>query len=903
MCNSLTRCVALAILGILLAAVVAAQQPPTTPSPTTPAGPPLQLPEPPATAVSPFPLSSIRSMEDIPREYPEQEKAPVQLFEELPRFGASLFTAVSMVSAGKEPAMAPSLPVSNQPVPPNYLLGPGDQLALRVWARDFEQVAQDVTVSPEGFVILPEVGRTAANGLTLEELRGQLREAYSRFFTDPSITLTVSEQRTVEVFVTGDAVRPGKYTLAGMATVLSALHAAGGPSDIGSFRRIALQRVGEGPQEIDLYDYLLTGRRDLDVVLRPGDTIFIPPISDGEVGLCGEVRRPARYELRDEVTLAAALQLAGGLKPTAYAPMLHLWRQDSHTKWRLSAVDASSPDSPDMALPLQDGDLVIVKGILHTGANTVQLMGAVKRPGYYPVTPETTLSSLLRSAEGLAWNAHMAMGVLRRMDYSRHYYVIPFDVSEQMYGENPTPILLQPKDEIEILTQDAVERAKEVRVEGAVAHPGVYPWAGQLKISQLVMLAGGLVPEAYVKRADLLRLTEDQRYEILAVDLAAALKGDEAADLEVARGDILKISTLAEAKAPSEVQVAGFVRNAGPYPRREGMKVSDALFAAGGLKPGAGPEVLLIRGRFERDSKTERLSLVGDAENYRVEPDLLLQDDDSVTVLGRGEFKTQADIVSIQGRVRTPGAYPLQRSGATGYTVYDLVQAAGGLLQEANPAGIVVYRKRDFYLGQAQSEDLTRVLSSVNREAVPSQQPTQLTGQDQMNAYANTVSMNMREVLAGPNAMAIVLPPRPVRPEDWVSAIPISGRKLMESEGAEGNLELEPGDVVSVPRLLNTVLVLGAVPRSGAVPFVAAANTRHYVNESGGFREDAASDRMVVIHPNGAAAPISMRTVPEPGDVIVVPTKHIVRTVRTESTWAQWTRSLLGFILGAIVAN
>ena len=153
-------------------------------------------------------------------------------------------------------------------MPPSYLLGPGDRLSLQVWAKELEQVTQDVTITPEGFVILPQIGRVAVSGQTLDQLREQMRQAYSRLFTAPTVTLVVADQRTVEVFIAGDAVRPGKYTLSGMATVLSALYAAGGPSDIGSFRRIVLQRLGEAPQPIDLYDYLLTGRRHTDVVLR-----------------------------------------------------------------------------------------------------------------------------------------------------------------------------------------------------------------------------------------------------------------------------------------------------------------------------------------------------------------------------------------------------------------------------------------------------------------------------------------------------------------------------------------------------------------------------------------------------------------------------------------------------------
>lgn len=843
-------------------------------------------------------------------ELPEQAGAPQALFEALPRFGAALFASIPMLptheakagepSTGSGPVGTPALPqgpMGNMPVPPDYMLGPGDTLDLSVWSRDFEQIKQTVTVSPEGFVILPQLGRLTASGQTIEQLRQGLALAYGRLFVDPKVTFVVSEQRTVEVYVTGEAVRPGKYTLAGMATVLSALYAAGGPSDIGSFRSIRLNRLGLHALEVDLYDYLLTGRREGDMMLAPGDTIFIPTVQ-AEVGLTGEVRRPGRYEIKGDLTVASALELAGGMKPSAYAPMVHLWRGEKRADWVLSTLDCSDPRGPDMQRTLRDGDLLIVKSILARGDNTIELMGAVKRPGYYPWTKAATVSSLLRSAEGLAWNAHMQTGLLRRMDNDRHYQLITFNVGEQMYGAQPPLIPLQPKDEVEVLFQSAVEPAQEVKIEGAVAHPGAYPFAGQMRVSQLVLLAGSVLPETYLDRADLLRLTPDQKYEVIPVNLKGALDGAADQDLALRRGDILKIAKQADALPPSEVQIAGYVRTPGKYTRREGMKVSDLIFAAGGLQPGAGPHVEVTRGRFEGAPQVTQLALAGTPEDFKLEPDLVLGEGDTVSVVGRGQFKQQADVVLLAGRVQHPGSFTLNRAPGQSYTLMDVLRDSGGLLPDANPNGIVVYRRREVSLGTAQAEDLTRILQSTNREAV--QPPLQIGQSTQAAAFGSSVSQSI-STLTTPNATSIVLPPRPVRVEDWVAAIPVSGQKLLDSDGKVGNIELEAGDNIVVPRLLNTVTVLGAVPRSGAVPYVAAQKARDYIRESGGLREDAAGSRMIVIHPNGAAAPLRMDAPIQPGDILVVPTKHIVRTVRTESTWQQWLRGIVSIATGVLL--
>ncbi len=829
------------------------------------------------------------------------QRPPQEIFEALPRFGANLFAAAVDVDETEADSKAQSAgaPVANAPVPPNYVVGPGDQLSLRVSARGWEQLDHTLTVSAEGFVFPPQLGKVTAAGQTLAGLRQVLAEAYGRVYAEPTVTLVVSEQRTVEVYVTGDAMRPGKYALVGTATVFTALYAAGGPSEIGSFRRLQLNRVGQKAVEIDLYDYLLTGRRDKDVLLQPGDTLFIPPVQ-AEVGLAGQVRRPGRYELRGEVTVAEAIEMAGGLKPTAYGPVVQLWQTAGRSDWVLVNINVSDPASTDLQRPIKDGDVLVVNEILPQSDNVAKVFGAVKRPGYYPVGADSTVGSILRAAEGMVGDAHMGRGLLTRLDDSRHVEMISFDVREQYYGGAEVQIRVQPKDWIRIFGQDEVEPANEVEIRGVVAKPGSYQWMVNMRVSDLLLQAGGALPEAYMARADLLRLTPDNTYEVIAVSLHEAIDGKGEADIVLQRGDILTVMPQEEAGPASLVHVAGYVGNPGDYARREGMRVSDAIFAAGGLKPGAGPAVELTRGRFEGKPNTVTLRLIGGPEQYTVEPDTVLSDDDTVSVTGRGDFKAHADLIYLQGRVAKPGSYVIKgRPGREPYTVFDLLEDGDGLLEDANPNGIVVYRRHGAAMGKAQAEDLERLLKSVNQET---RQPTmQVDTAQQASAMNATVAQSLGSVFSSPSGVSIVLPPRAVNPEDWVAAIPVDGAELFATRGKSGNMELEPGDTVVVPRRINTVTVLGAVPRSGAVPYVKGRNCAGYINASGGFREDAAGERMVVVHANGSAAPINLNTSIQPGDVIVVPTKHIVRTVRTESKWQQWFKSIVTLATAALV--
>ncbi|MBD3292653.1 MAG: hypothetical protein GF393_06985, partial [Armatimonadia bacterium] len=325
------------------------------------------------------------------------------------------------------------------------------------------------------------------------------------------------------------------------------------------------------------------------------------------------------------------------------------------------------------------------------------------------------------------------------------------------------------------------------------------------------------------------------------------------------------------------------------------------IFAAGGLMPGAGPTLEIVRGRYEGATQPVRLLLTGEPEDFEVEPDLLLSADDSVTVMGRGDFQRTADVVFLKGRVRQPGAYPIVEADDGAFTVWDLLQRGGGLLENANRGGIVVYRPRGTTMGDAQEDDLSRVLQSVNREARQQQAVQQVDEAQQTQAMQRNVTAQLRQVMSTPSGVSIILPPHPVQKEDWVAAIPIDGQALTASNGREANLELEPGDTVVVPERTNTVMVLGAVPRSGAVPFVEGQAAQYYVNESGGLREDSAKARMIVVHANGAVEPIKPKTELHPGDVVVVPTRHIVRHVKTENDLQMWLRTIVPIATAALV--
>jgi protein involved in polysaccharide export with SLBB domain len=792
------------------------------------------------------------------------------------------------------------------PVPPGYVIGPGDVLHLTVVAKERTQIDRDYPVSAEGFIFLPQIGRVTAAGQRVSSLQGAVSEAYRQYYIDPQVTLVVSQQRVVEVYVTGEAQRPGKYVLTGMATVFSALYAAGGPSEIGTYRSLKLTRVGKPALTIDLYDYLMEGTRDGDVVLEPGDTLFIPPL-EAEVGLAGEVRREGRYEMKGTTTVEQALAMAGGMTPTGYAPRVKLWRMDATRQWQLTDLDLSQPGGKDGATALRDGDLLEVPPALGEPMNVAYVMGAVRRPGTYPATPGMTVGGLIAAAQGLEKEASVGLGVVRRLNAQFSYDTLRFNVAEVVAGKPGADLPVQPRDIVQIYWRREVEPPLQVEVQGAVARPGVYDWVAKMRVSQLILTAGGLVPGAYVEEAKLERVRPDQRREQLTVDVAAALAGEGDADLVLERGDILRIKTRAEALPASTVQIEGYVKNPGEYPRLEGMRVSDLIFAAGGLLPEAGPTVELTPGRYLGEAHSVTLQLTGSPDAFKLEPDPVLRDDDSVGVASQGSFVARAGMASLAGEVERPGAYAIKGTpGTDQYTVWDLLQEGGALLPDANPRGMVLYRMQGWQ-SKAQGDDLSKVLQAINTEARETAAPVSSTAgvgtPQQTAALSQTVAQGVTSVLAGTGRVTIILPPQPVSAEHAVTGIPIDGDKLLQSKGQQGNVVLQNGDMVVVPKRPTTVTVLGAVARPGAIPVLATGKVQDYLALAGGLREDAADDRMIVVHANGGAAPARAKTLVLAGDVVVVPTRHVVRNIRTQSELVTWLQSIVPVITAALVLH
>ncbi len=820
----------------------------------------------------------------------EEWELPEEMrLENLKRFGEDLFAQ----SGGPEPRTA------NMPVSPQYIVGPGDELAVRVWSEGIEHLNRRVIVAAEGTVYLPLLGEIAVAATPLGGVRDTIAQSLSQFYVDAQTSVTVASTRVIAVYVTGDVTKPGRYGLDGTATALTALYMAGGPTPAGSLRNIRLLRMQQEPGEIDLYPYLLAGEPLDEPLLESGDTVFVGPVGS-EVGVAGAVRRPGRYELVDPTTCLEAIKMAGGLIPEGSGTGVRVWRIADHQQQVVINVDLGQ--SAEIGgrwgggFLLEPGDVVVVAPVDRMPGNAARISGAVRRPGIYQVEEGMTVGALIGRAGGLDEGAYLGYGRIRRLDEQRQHQYESFSVQDAL-DEGTDSIALRPYDTVHVYYRREITPITHVEVRGPVQQPGKYEWVADMRIRDLVMQSGGLTDEAYLKQARILRLRLGQGRSVLKVKLQEALADDPGSNMRLQPGDLLELVTRAAAGPPHTVHIAGFVQRPSSYERFQGMRVSDLILAAGSLTPGASESIEYAQGRQTGPPRVHQLALdAGRDGEIAVQPDLVLSDDDQVTVLGLGDFRQQPPVVRVDGQVQAPGAYILRGGTEESETVYDLLQRAGPLLENANPDGIILYRPTEQAMTSSQRQNLQQIMAMYNREAGSDVMTRE--SELQRTVMAEQIAANVGQLLAGSSGMALIVPPRSLSISAWISGIPVEGSKLLASLGKEGNMPLQPGDTVMVPQLQETVAVLGAVIRPGKVAYHEGAKIPQYVSMVGGEADDAVVSRAVVVRANGAAHRGRDAQEIKPGDIIIIPSDYMVRMVRTDSTFERVMK-----VLGSVAAT
>lgn len=1079
---------AVALLGAYLHPVLAE---PTDPAKSTPAtgtvvatAPGTAVPPAQGTTATTIPPTTTPPVEQAAPKQGEQKAADTPA-EELPVFGRDLFSADATTFE----------PNGDAPVPPDYVLGAGDTLAVVCWQGATEYERANATITPDGKIYLKLIGSLPIAPLTLAQTEQLLRKRYAQYYKNFNLTVQVVGRRTIPVYVMGEVRKPGKYQLSSLSTIFTALYAAQGPSDIGSLRGIRILRGGKTVATIDLYDYLLRGT-PFDQPLKAGDTIFVP-MAGKVVAVSGEVRRAARYELLASDTLQDALALAGGTTANS-ADRVRLSRVGDNRQRQVQDLVLPTAGT----LPLRDGDQVLVAPVLTLVRNAVRLIGAVNRPGPYPIEKAVTVGGLLKLAEGVTPEAYLPQAIVIRQQineaeqqlpvnllaintgetnadlkllpgdtvkvffrkelpelYDRVHIdgavvttgsypftngmhltdlvklgfgpttdayltqallyrypigapaqMIAIDITKALAGDAAANVMLQPRDRLVIKPRSEVQdllvqvqgevnkpggltyyagmkvsdalflagglkpdvamdrallirlnettyaeelreislrgvlardpaqdiilhngdrlvvypitqlgEAREVRVDGAVTVPGTYHYTGNMRISHLLFLAQGIRQDAYADRADLQRRRADNTIEIIPINLVEVLKGTltDANPLLQPR-DRLVVSTRQQQEEPRMVKVDGFVRKPGSYSLTAGMKLSDLLFQAGGLRPDADADVHLFR--LEGDKvNAQTYTVTGMDGAVQLTTDPLLAANDLISVHGQSNYVRMTETIHLDGAITKPGAYPLfEGERNTPYTLYQVLAKAGGLMPDAYPAGIVLYRKQASIHTERQQQELGRTMRTLDAGVgipgqpapantpagvdtaghptppdtpapapdgrVPGTVPAATPAAVMQQQNADNIAKSLAKVLTTDKGetIAIVIPPRSMQEQQISQSIPVDAEPLLASGGKKGDITLEPGDVIYVPRRPTTVTVLGGVTNNGSVMYHDGQALDSYLDAVGGVAQDGDKKRIVVMRMNGLVLPYKQAKSICPGDIIIVPTKHMLHVINTK---------------------
>ncbi len=756
------------------------------------------------------------------------------------------------------------------PVGPDYVVGPGDGLAIDLWGGVSQRLLR--VVDREGRVSLPEAGPLLVSGRTLAEVQQAVQQVLRTQFRGVSADVSLSRLRTVRVYVVGDVAEPGAYDISSLSTPLNALFAAGGVTPRGSLRSLKHYRGKQLVEEVDAYDLLLHGIRSDLQRLENGDSLLVPSIGP-QVTVEGMVRRPAIYELHGETSLTEVLDLAGGILPTAALQHVEVQRVEAHEKRTMLSLDLSpAGDSAGVtkqlsSFAIRDGDAVHIFPIASYNQDAIYLRGHVLRPGRYAYKQGMKLTDLVATYNDLLPEpaAHYAEIVrLNAPDF--HPSVESFDLSAALANPASAP-KLQPLDTVRVFSRYDFEPAPAAWVGGEVRAPGQYTLSGQAHVRDVVYLAGGVTPDAGLDSAQLFRTQPDGTLKILSVNLREALAGDLVHNILLQPRDRLLVHRTVAKVDPPTVYVKGEVAKPGRYPLTTNMHVEDLVRVAGGLKRSAYAESADLT-RFAasdpQGGSSERLAVnLAAAMSADPKHNVLLRDGDVLTIPQIPGWDELGASMTVRGEVQHPGTYGIK----PGERLSSVLARSGGFSSEAYPYGAVLMRREVRELEMKSHMELIQRVKAeqVHLKALPENDADQKKAK--MTAIAQTQTA-LDQLESNTPSGRVVVHIRPDVPA-W--------------RNTAADVPVRNGDVLIVPKKAGYVMVTGQVFNPTAISYRGARSAKWYLSQAGGLTQIADKKAVFVIRADGSVLaaknnsggwflggdPLSATL--RPGDTVVVP--------------------------------
>lgn len=823
-----------------------------------------------------------RRKQQLEQKKPEEDDKPK-------RFGLNMFDEASSVFA----------PAKNLPVPDNYILGPGDKLLLQLFGKLNRDIQAEV--NRDGAVNIAEMGAVQVSGLRYAEAKQLIIERVRQQLLGTDVAVSMGSLRTINVLIAGEAKYPGSYNLPALSSVTQALYAAGGVSDIGSLRQISVQRSGKSVATFDLYALLLKGDARNNLHLKDGDVIFIAPVS-AIAEVAGEVHRPALYEVAADDSLLDLLNMAGGAKPGAYPQQAVLQRfNDQHLRDYLS-VDLT--DKAQQQIKARAGDVLRVGATSPQIKNSVTLAGAVARPGVHAWRQGLHLTDLLGSRwSDLQRTADLNYGiVLREVNTLGDVEVLQFRLADAIAqpagSEN---IELQARDTVIVFhnalqtyqrsalnkyLRDALEKRFDIAVE--------LRWLNQLDLAEegfrLMSEQEQLTEELLNEEINKFRQGESRLYaeDISKPDQQKALKENFSYLLQhvlddpelikltphLTRTELLypvleKLRLQARNGAePQLVSVSGEVLVEGEYPLAKNADVRDLIDAAGGLKDSAFLRRAELSRAISRADATRGLNIehstVDLAEVLSGGQTLKLASRDRLNVFPVPEWDLDRTI-ELTGEVKFPGVYTIQQ----GEMLADVLKRAGGVTANAFVDGSVFTREQ---IRERETQQLKKL-------------------SEQLRADIAAKSLSSETARITPeDAITMISEIEKVKP---VGRLVVNLPMIMAGDPS-ADLPVEDGDKLHIPRVNNTIAIVGEVQHPSSHRFAANLALDDYLKLAGGFRKRADQDRVYVIRADGSVMvpenswfSVSKNSL-KAGDTIVAPLDTEYKD--NLSLWAQVTQ-------------
>jgi protein involved in polysaccharide export with SLBB domain len=749
----------------------------------------------------------------------------------LPIFGANLFRRVPSTFA----------PLNNTPVPPDYVIGPGDELRIRIWGN--VNVNANVRVDRSGDIYLPQIGPVQVAGLPYSALESHLRDAVGRVYRNFNLTADVGQIRAIQVYVTGEARRPGVYTVSALSSLVDALFSSGGPSVEGSLRGIELRRDGKTVTSFDLYRFLINGDKSKDLKLLDGDVIYIPP-SGPQVAVTGSVRNPAIYELRSGETLGAAISDAGGVSAVAAEARISIERVDKHRDRQAMEV---AYNASGLASELTDGDLIRVFSIVPMYQKTVILRGNTANPGRFAWFPGMRISDLIPDKQSL---------LTRNYWWRRAQLGLPAPEFEPLNGLNS---LRQPAENHPTNAASAIESLMAKNGASTTGNMGGVRAPGQSGTSSQI-------GEALGSQA---AQGGSQQYQTAAGDTAPLPAEQQAADVSVAAEPANLANRFAYPGQRTEIQL--------PAPEIDWDYAVIERLDSNTLKTELIPFDL------------GRLVLDHDASQ-----DLQLRPGDIVTIFSQADIRVpeaqQTKLVQLEGEFVHAGTY----SVLPGETLRELVKRAGGFTPEAYLYGSEFTRLSTRALQQERIDEYVQSVNlSIERGALalvasPAASPKDMASSVAAAGMEHQLLASLRQMRA---TGRIVLEFKPG--SSGLDSLP--------------NIALENGDKFVVPPLPSTVNVVGAVYDQNSFLYARDLHVKEYLRLAGGPNRDADRRHSFIIRADGEVISYAMTKGPwgygfddlsmYPGDTIVIPDKTLKPSVLRG--FFDWSQLFSQFALGA----